>query len=249
MNTQDMRIHFIGSGDAVSSGGRYQNCILVHSASERFLIDCGASSLTALKAASIDLNDISTILISDLQGDHFGGIPFFLLDAQLVSQRSTPLSVVGPPGLFEYVRLAMELLFPGSSQLCQQFELRFIELSPCQCAALGTITVAGFPVLPGSEDPLYALRVECAGRTIVYTGSAEWTHSLIEVALDADVCICEASSFAVATQFQHNYQALRLCYHEFLCKRIVLTHMNQELLSRLDRIGLETAWDGKVISV
>jgi len=62
----DVRIRFLGSGDAFGSGGRLQTCILVQSNGDSCLLDCGASSLIALKRASVDPNDIGTVLISHL---------------------------------------------------------------------------------------------------------------------------------------------------------------------------------------
>ena len=44
-----MEIRFLGSGDAFGSGGRYHTCFLATCEETRFLIDCGASSLIALK--------------------------------------------------------------------------------------------------------------------------------------------------------------------------------------------------------
>lgn len=49
-----MRVRFLGSGDAFGSGGRLQTCILLESEGLRCLVDCGASSLIALKRAAID---------------------------------------------------------------------------------------------------------------------------------------------------------------------------------------------------
>ena len=55
-----------------------------------FLIDCGASSLPAMKRLGIAREPVDLILITHFHGDHFGGLPFFLLDAQF-SRRSRPL--------------------------------------------------------------------------------------------------------------------------------------------------------------
>jgi ribonuclease BN (tRNA processing enzyme) len=57
---------------------------------------------------------LDIILLSHLHGDHFGGLPFLILDAQF-SRRTRPLVIAGPPGVEARVRDAMEVLFPGSS--------------------------------------------------------------------------------------------------------------------------------------
>ena len=38
------------------------------------------------------------MFVSHLHGDHFGGLPFPILDGQF-SRRPGPLAVVGPPGM------------------------------------------------------------------------------------------------------------------------------------------------------
>ncbi|MBV8411843.1 MAG: MBL fold metallo-hydrolase [Alphaproteobacteria bacterium] len=83
-----MRLQFLGSGDAFGSGGRFNTCFhLERSAHGNVLIDCGASSMIAIRKWQVDPNVISTIVVTHLHGDHFGGIPFFLLDAQLIIAR------------------------------------------------------------------------------------------------------------------------------------------------------------------
>src|SRR4051812_19348104 len=121
-------VQFLGSGDAFGSGGRHHTCIHVRSEETTFLIDCGASSLIAMKWYGVDPLSIDAVLVTHLHGDHFGGIPFFVLDAQLVSNRTRPLTVAGPPGLESRVQDTMEELFPGSSRVRRRFELRFLEL-------------------------------------------------------------------------------------------------------------------------
>jgi len=75
-------------------------------------MDCGTTTLIGLKRAAIDPAAIGVILVSHLDGDHFGGIPFFLLDAQF-SRRLRPLVLAGPPGIAERLTQAMEVFFPA----------------------------------------------------------------------------------------------------------------------------------------
>ena len=110
----EVRVQFLGSGDAFGGGGRFQTCILVQAGQTAFLMDCGASSLVAMKRFGVDPAGINLILVTHLHGDHFGGIPFFVLDAQF-SRRSRPLVIAGPPGIEARTRQAMEVLFPGSA--------------------------------------------------------------------------------------------------------------------------------------
>ena len=243
----EIQVEFLGSGDAFGSGGRFQTCISVRSSNERFLIDCGASSLIAMRRAGISLLEVEKILVTHLHGDHFGGIPFFLLDAQLVSKRERPLMIIGPPGLQDRVYSSMEVLFPGSSKVKREFGVEFIELEPHEEQRIGELSITGYPVIHFSGAPPYALRIELQGRVIVYSGDTEWTDELIEASRGADLFICEAYFYDKAVKFHLDYRTLISHRPELACDRIVLTHMNEDMLAKLDRIELEHAEDGKRI--
>src|SRR5207244_4414958 len=107
-----LTVTFLGSGDAFGSGGRGQNCVHVAGAAVTFLVDCGPSALPAMRRLGVDPNDVELILLSHLHGDHFGGLPFLLLDAELPSRRTTPLTIAGPVGTRERLRQATEIFFP-----------------------------------------------------------------------------------------------------------------------------------------
>jgi ribonuclease BN (tRNA processing enzyme) len=91
------------------------------------------------------------------------------------------------------------------------------------------------------------LRIECAGKSIVYSGNTEWTDNLINVAQGADLFIAEAYFYEKKIKFHLNYQTLMEKKAELDCKRIVLTHMSDDVLCRLDSLELEYAEDGKEI--
>src|SRR5918992_4273302 len=143
----DLIVRFLGAGDAVGSGGRFQACISLRTAATHALLDCGASSLVAMKQQGVDPASIDVVLVTHLHGDHFGGIPFLVLDAQFVSRRTRPLTVAGPPDLQRRVHDAMEMLFPGSSRVRRRFSLEFIELPEGEAIDIGALTVTPYGVV------------------------------------------------------------------------------------------------------
>jgi ribonuclease BN (tRNA processing enzyme) len=238
-------VRFLGSGDAFGSGGRLQPCIYVDTGPFRFLLDCGASSMTAMKHQGVDPVSVEAILLSHLHGDHFGGLTFFLLDGQLVSKRNRPLTVLGPPGTQRRVRDAMEVFFPGSSEMTLRFPLDYIEYAGEEPVGMGHMKVTAYPVVHASGAPAYAVRVECAERVIAYSGDTEWTDTLFSVARGADLFICEAYYFEKKMKYHLDYRTLMEQREALQCKRLILTHMSEDLLQHLPDIDAEWAEDGK----
>jgi ribonuclease BN (tRNA processing enzyme) len=239
----DVSVRFLGSGDAFGSGGRFQTCILVTSSDGSVLIDCGASSLIAMKQFGVDPNSVDAVLLTHLHGDHFGGLPFLILDGQF-SRRTRPLTIAGPPGVEARVRDAMEILFPGSSQTPQRFDIRFVELVAETVMPVGPAEVTAFPVDHASGAPAYALRVACDGRIIAYTGDTAWTDALVRVADGADLFICEAYYYDKRIPFHLDYHTLMEHRAALGCRRMVLTHMSADMLLRTDAVEAECASDG-----
>jgi ribonuclease BN (tRNA processing enzyme) len=141
-----MRVRFVGSGDAFGSGGRGQTCIHLAAEGQVLLVDCGATSLVALKAQGLAPDAVDAVAVTHLHGDHFGGLPFLILDGQF-SRRSAPLLVAGPRGTRARLTMAMEALFPGSSRADRRFPVEVTELAPDgKPAGLGAATVRGWEV-------------------------------------------------------------------------------------------------------
>jgi len=243
-----LRIRFLGSGDAFGSGGRLQTCILAEADRHACLIDCGASSLIALKGARVDPNEIDTVLVSHLHGDHFGGLPFLVLDGQF-SGRTKPLRVAGPPGLRARVTEAMEIFFPGSSDARRRFEVHFQELAEGAPAAVGPLRVTPYEVLHPCGAPPYALRLEMSGRVVTYSGDTEWTDRLLAAASGADLFICESYFYEKRVPFHLDHATLMRHRSDLDCKRIVVTHMSSDMLEHLPELEVEAAHDGLEIAL
>jgi ribonuclease BN (tRNA processing enzyme) len=239
-----VKVRFLGSGDAFGSGGRFQTCIHLESGASQLLLDCGASSLIAMRRFGVDPQAIDTVILSHLHGDHFGGVPFLILDGQF-KRRTRPLVVAGPPGVEARVREAMEVFFPGSTRVERKFDTRFVELADRVPVEVGPVRVTGFGVVHASGAPPFALRVAGEGKVVAYSGDTEWTESLIDAARGADLFIAEALVYDKRVKYHLDLATLLQHRARLDCRRLVVTHMGEDMLARLDGLPVEAAEDGK----
>jgi ribonuclease BN (tRNA processing enzyme) len=94
-----------------------------------------------MKAQRLDPGEVDSVVISHLHGDHFGGLPYLVLDGQF-TRRTKPLTVFGPSGTAERLRAEMETSYPGSTAVQRRFRLELIELDGAGSArTLGPLTV------------------------------------------------------------------------------------------------------------
>lgn len=244
-----MQLLFIGCGDAFGSGNRFNTCFHVTGEHAGFLIDCGATSLIGLKRFSIDPNSIQAILITHFHADHFGGIPFIILNAQF-SKRSGPLTIAGPPGLCDAFRRVMEAAFPGSSAMKRSFELTLVELNSRETATIAGLRVTPFSVNHGNPDGLYfAYRIAAEGRVIAYSGDTEWSEELTDAGKDVDLFISEAYFYDKKVRWHLDLVTLAMHLDQISPKRLVLTHMSNDILERIPGLPYETAEDGMSIEI
>ena len=243
-----MRLQFVGCGDAFGSGGRFNTCFHVQGTNSNFLMDCGASSLVAMKGLKNDRNAIDLILVTHFHLDHFGGIPFFILDAQLVAKRIRPLTIAGPPGLSDWYNRLFAATFPGERKL--PFELNLHEVDIGARNQIGELTIIPFHVRHDDKaGPCLAYRVEFEGKIICYSGDTEWTDSLLNAARGADLFICECYMFEKVIRAHLSLSTLKEKLPALEAKRVILTHMSDNKLSHAPEVEFEMATDGKVITI
>jgi ribonuclease BN (tRNA processing enzyme) len=241
-----MELRVLGCGDAFGSGGRFNTCFHVETSTTRFLIDCGASSLIAMRRFGVEPNGVETVFLTHLHGDHFGGLPFLILDAQLVSHRTKPLTIAGPPGLCQRLPMLMEAMFPGSSAVERQFALHLIEIEAETPTEVNGVEVTAFPVRHPSGGPSYALRLTDGAKVLCYTGDTEWVDALIPAAHGADLLIAEAYTAERPVRYHLDWATLQRHLPEIAAKAVLLTHMSSDMLGRTLE-GCEAAEDGSLI--
>jgi ribonuclease BN (tRNA processing enzyme) len=247
-----MRVTIIGSGDAFGSGGRFNTCFWLETAKSTLLVDCGASSLVALKGCGLDPGSIDGIILSHLHGDHFGGLPFLLVDAQFLSRRERSLLIAGPPGTHARLDAALEVLFPKSTanEWCFAWEVMEIEVGQPTDVLGHSVTTT--EVMHFSGAPSTALRLSDGQKLFAYSGDTEWVDALPSVADKADLFIVECYGYSGRVTGHITWEILKPRLQQLRARRIMLTHMNPTMLARLDEIrsaGVETADDGAIVEL
>ena len=231
-----MRLTIIGCGDAFGAGGRLQTSFQVRSRASTFLIDCGVTTLIGMRRLGLQPNDIDTIFVSHLHGDHFGGLPWFLVDALYVSNRSRPLIVTGPKGIEARFLTAAEALYPNITTTKQDFALSFVEYEERAPLEVGGVTVVPFEVKHPSGAPPYALRFHIDGKVVAFTGDTGWVEVLSEVARDADLFISECFQYDLVLPIHLDYATIDANYRRLGAKRVLLTHMGEAMLANIGKV-------------
>jgi len=245
-----MRLTIVGCGDAFGSGGRSNTCFWLESDKTAVAVDFGASALPAVKALKLDPNRLDAVILSHLHGDHFGGLPFLLLDAQFLSRRDKPLLIAGPPGTRARLEVLMEAVFPKSTGSKWKFSWRVEEIEVGKPGEVLGHDIVTTEVIHQSGAPSTALRLTMDGKVFAYSGDTEWTDALLPIASNADLFICECYNFEGALTGHLNWQMLKDKLPALGAKRVMLTHMNPTMLARRDELkgaGVRLAEDGLVL--
>ena len=143
---------------------------------------------------------------------------------------------------------AMDTAFSGSSGMEPRFEFELKELQARKLTEIGSLRVTPFAVNHGPvAGACFAYRIEAEGRTIAYSGDTEWTDELIEAGREADLFIAEAYFREKPVKLHLDLAVLERHLELIRPKRLVLTHMSDEMLARRGEVVFETAHDGMVV--
>lgn len=244
-----MRLHILGCGDAFGSGGRNNSGYLVEAGGRLFLLDCGPTTLAALKRAGFDSKQLDAIFISHLHGDHYAGVPFFLVDYLHENPRDRPLHVAGPPGIEARVKGLLQFMFGEALEPRPLPPTVFHVLQPETAARIEGIEIFPFRVPHQVRDISLGLNIAYEGKRILYSGDSAWTDLFVTLAEGADLFLCECCFYDRETSDHMNYRKIQENRSRLRCKRLILTHLGEEMISRRAKLPGDFAADGMVIEV
>jgi ribonuclease BN (tRNA processing enzyme) len=222
-----MKLTVIGSSPAWPNPGSAHSGYLVEGAG-RLLLDCGPGVLGRLRELDGCWPRIDAIAITHLHLDHWGDLvpwvwgslfgagaggerPAVHLPPNGIATLSQVGSLIGHPDMFEQAFLLSE--YQGG----QPFAAAGHEVTPLR-------------VEHYSADA-YALRVRAGTTVLAYSGDSGPTDSLVEVARDADLFLCEATLLDGEPE-PRGHLSLEEANHAFEAsgaRRLLITHRPCEL--------------------
>ncbi|WP_420318897.1 MBL fold metallo-hydrolase [Ekhidna sp.] len=242
-----MELTVLGCGDAFGNGGRNNTSFLISEGEERILLDCGASTLIRLKHEGIDLESISTIIISHFHGDHYGGIPFFLISSMFENPRKNPLRIIGPKGVAKRVYDLQEAMYAGSAAKTLEMDLVYFEYEQEKPLKIDELTINAWQADHSPPSIPHCVRVEWKGKVVAFSGDTSWTDHLIPLSDNSDIFICECN-FMDQVDFGHlGYTELLEKESLFNTKQMWLTHMADEVINA-ENFSLNRLADGQIIN-
>ncbi|MBI3395932.1 MAG: MBL fold metallo-hydrolase [Spirochaetia bacterium] len=239
------RVTIIGSGNAFNMDGRAHTCFLLESgADDALLLDFGATSLMRIHALGIDLDTIQGLLITHFHGDHIGGIPFLILHLHLIMKRTKPFAVLGPPGVRAACERVLSAVYPGFA-IPPIFE--FYEIQG-QSITFSSFKIQPFPVRHVPESTAYRITGP-RGKTFAFSGDTAYDAALTPLVENADAAVIELSM-----PVQDDPPIAHVSLEEVLsgvvkleARRVLWSHIYDELAEEGEKAGLETAHDGMTI--
>lgn len=243
-----MELTVLGCGDAFGNGGRNNTSFLLSNNEEHVLLDCGSSTAIRLKHERVDLDSISTIIITHFHGDHYGGIPFFLIISLFECPRKSPLKIVGPIGIEQRVVQLLETMYAGTAEKLSALDLQFFEYKQGTPLSLGDKIIHAWEVEHSPPSIPHAIRLEWDGKSVAFSGDTSWTDNLIPLSKDTDLFICECN-FMESVSFGHlSYTELLEKADQFQTRQLWLSHMNEDVI-KAPNFQFNRLSDGQRISL
>lgn len=187
-------VTILGSGTCVPSIKRSSCSVLMQVGASRLLFDTGPGTMRRLLETRTTIFDISHIFYSHFHPDHSGEFVPFIFATKYPdgSQRTTPLTAGGGLGFLDFYEGLKSVygqwieLAPGLLNVLE-FDNKRPDAHRFEDFAVHTAPVA-------HNEESIAYRITSADRhSSVYTGDTDYTDTIIDLAKDSDLLICECA--------------------------------------------------------
>lgn len=216
-----MKLTVVGCSGSYPGPQSPCSCYLVEADGVRVLLDVGSGALGSLQH-HIDLGAVDAVVLTHLHADHCLDLCCYFVYRNYHPEGRLPLLPVwGPRGTA--ARLSRAYDIAGEPALTEAFT--FHDVNP------GVFEIGPFRFTAGHVNhPVesFAYRIEAGGSSLVYSGDTAESETLVELARDTDLLLCEASF----TEGRDTYPDVHLNGREAGehaeragTRRLVLTHI------------------------
>lgn len=184
---QSITIYFLGTGTILSGDPESCSSVLMETAYDKILVDCGPGTLQQLHHRKILTSELTQIFITHFHPDHISDlIPLLFTLANLPQDPVNMVQVWGPPG-FNHFMEGMSFSY-GSWLESSRFQYSEMKSSPLP---LKNCRVIWMKVNHNAESIGY--RFEFNNRSVSFSGDSGYCPELIDLAKNADLAIMECS--------------------------------------------------------
>ncbi len=189
-----MKVTILGSGTAVPRLERSACAVLVETGVAKVLLDAGPGTMRRLLRHGVSIFDLTHICFSHFHPDHTAEwVPLLFATKYPDSHARTHLlTVLGGQGLKAFYRNLQSAY--GEWIVLPDGLLQVLELDTLggETIALEDATLTARPVSHRPESLAFRI-ADRQGATLVYSGDTDYCDSLVAIAHQADLFICESA--------------------------------------------------------
>lgn len=229
-STSTTRIVLLGTGTPSPDPERSGPATAIVANGTPYLIDFGPGVVRRIAAASqkgvlgLSVVNIRHVFLTHLHSDHTAGYPDLILTPWSVG-RTHALEVYGPPGLAAMTGHILEAYAEdirirrqdkktlGRPHEVDGYKVNPHEIVPGVVYQDSNVKVTAFLVKHGDVSGAFGYRFETPDRTIVISGDAAPSQTLIDACNGCDVLIHEAYSLMTYKEVTRPYQEYREKHH------------------------------------
>lgn len=181
----------IGSGTLLPDAERGSASYHVEAGGHHLLVDAGSGTLHGLPRAGVDWRAVDSIAVSHFHPDHVADLPALLAAWRFV-EATEPLSLVGPPGLDDFLDRMAAVYGPWILEPSRPLEVVELEAGEAWWSDGGALGLEATPT-PHTEESV-AYRIRCVDATSVgYTGDTGPSPEVCEFLRGCDALVAECA--------------------------------------------------------
>ena len=192
-----MRVTLLGTGTPFPRRGQAAAGVLVEAGGHRMLLDAGPGTPANFTSLQIPFDEVDKIFLTHHHVDHIGGLDQFWIGGWTYGRRR-PLRVWGPPGtedIVAHLRGIYEWDIETRRRVFDTLrgsEIEAVDYGEGVIWEEEGIRVTAFEVVHTPPHNTFGLRIDYAGRSVVFSGDTKKCDALIARARGVDLLIHEA---------------------------------------------------------
>lgn len=216
---EGLKVFLCGTSSPLPAPGRAQACVAVLAGESLYLVDAGAGSAQVATLGRLPLERLEAIFLTHFHSDHIAALPEFNLNSW-VAGRPQPLTIVGPQGVSEVVDglnnayrqdLTYRVAHHGAELMAPHLGVMEAQIMAAGASLKkGDLTITSFKVNHDPVRPAVGYRFDYRGRSVVISGDAIVTPSLIDAATGADLLLQDVLSLPIIQSLEKASAGSRL---------------------------------------